>query len=69
MSDDTPKLKFCKDCKYCAVSNSIFYYCHHERATELNMVTGNEVHYPCDEMRNGACGSEAKLFEPKEQGA
>jgi len=60
-------MKFCVDCRFCPDGD--FPRCGHEKAAQTNPVTGDPDPLHCQIMRSpaGECGSEAKLFQPREQ--
>lgn len=62
------KPKFCKDCTYFKDYGGLS-RCLHEKAERYDVVTGgNRGNEFCSDMRGpwwGACGQDAKLFEPK----
>lgn len=59
------ELKLCKDCDHSQNLVGLF-YCHHP-SNEPDLVRGGVKEVFCSDMRKGVCGTEAKLFRPKDE--
>jgi hypothetical protein len=63
------ELKICADCKYCRYEHDLDGYvvkCDHEKSVnDIDFTSGRKFFKKCEKMREGDCGKEAVLFEPK----
>lgn len=66
--DIDSNLKLCIDCKhYRRINQSMFLPATHgcNASNLIDLTDGEPVYRQCKTMRNGDCGLDAKLFEPK----
>lgn len=54
-------MRICRDCTY---HDPDSLDCLHERAKQVDLVTGREYRFSSLQMRTWPCGSEGKFYEP-----